>query len=181
MTFVSSGIWIFFIDGVPSNDNVGTVLAKPKSQSLTWQLQSIRMLDGLKSLCITLAVCKKLVQVRMLYRRTLTCPSSKSILCDLLRTLLRSEQTYSMTMKIWSCSPSFTWIRSSSLGVKMLFFINDSLFMIYTSPTTARAMPLPSNMFYISLIATCCFECLSLAKTTSPWAPIPTYLSRVYF
>ena len=46
----------------------GMGLERPKSQSFIWQSMSTRMLAGFISRCIRLALCRKLMEQRVLYR-----------------------------------------------------------------------------------------------------------------
>jgi hypothetical protein len=73
----------------------GTVLERPKSQSFTWQSRSIRMFAGLRSLCMTLALCKKLIAHKVLYIIVTTCYSLNLASEHDSSTFLRSESTYS--------------------------------------------------------------------------------------
>ena len=57
---------------------IGKVLAKPKSQILTLQSLSIKILAGFISLWMTLAECKNLRPHRRLYIITIICSSDNS-------------------------------------------------------------------------------------------------------
>lgn len=108
---------------LPTKDS-GSVLARPKSQIFTLHSLSIKMLAGLISRCMTLALWTNLMARIKLYIKLLIWSSLSYFLFEKLRSCLRSVSIYSITTKTpYLLSFSYVIIKSNSLTVYLFFGI----------------------------------------------------------
>mmetsp|Transcript_13136 Transcript_13136/g.22200 ORF Transcript_13136/g.22200 Transcript_13136/m.22200 type:complete len:236 (-) Transcript_13136:217-924(-) len=157
----------------------GRVRERPKSQTLIWQSLLIRMLEGLMSLCSTLAECRYLNAHSRLYRISFTC-SSVSLLdrpsfSNCLKSLCSCSITMKMFLRLVSSSSTGTMMSSNSGTKQQIPFLAVwcSPRMIWISRITLTQSYSYWEKFWMSLRATDRWETLHLPSTTSPKLPCP--------
>jgi hypothetical protein len=168
-------------------DFLGKTLAKPKSQILIAQLESINIFPGLISRWMILAEWKKFRAQRILYIMVMTCSSSNSKFLWFFNIEDKSLSPSFITRKMWSslfgsnysCSWSITpsgIIISMRVVVKILCVSSVNFRRINTSLWHYLRWTGFYLENYISFIATFWPVLICMASTTVPKEPFPSKL-----
>ena len=157
----------------------GRDLDKPKSHNLTLQLESMRMLAGLISLCMMLALCRNLMPHNKLYKIQITCASCRQILGYQWIIFLRSLSTYSMTINIPNMGSLIgrSVVKMSMSSATWLLPMEDSYLQILISLSTFTQSYSFLKIPWMNFIATDLLVNLQVASTTCPQLPKPKSFS----